>query len=117
MRLNDVDFGGRPPVEGYGPGFFRIAGKVHEGPLLILPSGVCPWGGLEETSPLIAAASDIDVLFLGMGPEIAHPPAALRQAVEEAGTGLEVMASPTAARTYNVLLSEGRRIGAALLPI
>jgi hypothetical protein len=31
--------------------------------------------------------------------------------------GAEVMASPTAARSYNVLLSDGRRIAAALLPV
>ena len=31
--------------------------------------------------------------------------------------GIEPMASPTACRTYNVLLSEGRRIGLALLSV
>lgn len=117
MRLNEVEFTGPPPVEGYGPGFFRMAGQVHQGPLLILPTGVSGWGGLDDTAPLIAAAGQIDVLFLGMGPEIAHPPASLRTALEVAGLGLEVMATPPAARTYNVLLSEGRRIGAALLPV
>jgi uncharacterized protein len=31
--------------------------------------------------------------------------------------GVEAMDSPAAARTYNVLLSEGRRIAAALIPV
>ena len=30
---------------------------------------------------------------------------------------VEAMASPTAARTYNVTLSEGRRVACALLPL
>ena len=45
------------------------------------------------------------------------PPAAFRSALEDAGIGVEVMNSPAACRTYNVLLSEGRRIAVALLPV
>ena len=60
---------------------------------------------------------DVDVLFVGTGAEIAHAPPVFREAVEALGIGVEVMASPAACRTYNVLLSEGRRIGAALLPV
>ena len=44
-------------------------------------------------------------------------PTELRDRLEEAGVGVEVMASPAAARTYNVLLSEGRRIALAMLPV
>ena len=32
MRLNEVVFNDAKPVEGYGPGFFRIGGTVIEGP-------------------------------------------------------------------------------------
>jgi uncharacterized protein len=39
MRIVEVDFGGSPPVDGYGPGFFRIGGEVREGPLALLPAG------------------------------------------------------------------------------
>jgi uncharacterized protein len=37
--------------------------------------------------------------------------------LEEAGMGVEAMASPAACRTYNVLLAEGRRVALALLPV
>ena len=117
MRLTEMVFPDARPVEGYGPGFFRIAGQVHRGALLVGPGGVQGWGGLEDAAPLLALAGRIDVLFLGMGAEIAHPPADLRRALEEAAIGVEVMASPTACRTYNVLLSEGRRIALAVLPV
>ncbi|WP_375551694.1 Mth938-like domain-containing protein [Rhodophyticola porphyridii] len=117
MRLNEVHYDDSKPVDGYGPGFFRVGGVVIEGGVLLLPSGVSPWDGYEASAPLLAAAPEIDVLLLGTGSEIAHIPAKLRDALEGAGVGLEVMASPSACRTYNVLLAEGRRIGAAILPV
>lgn len=117
MRLTEVGFGGAAAVEGYGPGFFRAGGQVWHGPILVRAAGVAEWAGLDDAAPLLALAGEIDVIFLGMGGEIAHAPAGLRAVVEAAGIGLETMSSPSAARTYNVLLSEGRRIAAALLPV
>ena len=115
MRLNEMVFTDAVPVDGYGPGFFRIAGEVHEGALLLLPDGRRAWSGFDDVQGLDAA--EIDVLFIGTGAEIAHAPRGFRELVEGFGIGVEVMASPAACRTYNVLLSEGRRIGAALLPV
>ena len=117
MRLNEVVFTDAKPVEGYGPGFFRIGGQVHQGALVVLPTGVSPWGGYEDEQAVLDVAADLDILFIGTGPEITHSPAALRSALEDAGVGVEIMATPTACRTYNVLLSEGRRVGLALLPV
>lgn len=117
MRLNEVVYTDARPVEGYGPGFFRIGGQVYEGALVVLPTGIAPWGGFDDAQTLLDAVEDIDVIFVGTGPEIAHIPEGLRRALEDAGLGVEVMSSPTACRTYNVLLSEGRRVGLALLPV
>ncbi|GAB5449202.1 MAG: Mth938-like domain-containing protein [Gymnodinialimonas sp.] len=115
--MNEVQFDDSKPVDGYGPGFFRIGGEVYNGAVLLLPKGPALWGGLSDEAALVAAAGEVDVLLLGTGAEIAHPPAALRRAVEAAGLGLEVMASSAACRTYNVLLAEGRRVGAAMLTV
>jgi uncharacterized protein len=117
MRLNEVVFTDAKPVDGYGPGFFRIGGEVFEGAIVALPTGVAPWGGFEDAKTLLDAATDLDVFFVGTGADIAHLPADLRATLEDAGIGVEVMSSPTACRTYNVLLSEGRRVGLALLPV
>ena len=117
MAMKPTEFDGAVPVDGYGPGFFRVGGEVLHGPVLVQAGGVQPWSGLEDHGLLLALAGKIDVLFLGMGAEIAHAPAALASALEEAGIMLETMASPTAARTYNVTLSEGRRVACALLPL
>jgi len=117
MRLNEIAYTDAAPVEGYGPGFFRIGGQVVEGPLLISSRGRVAWGGLDDANPLLALAGAIDVLFVGTGAEIAHLPAPLRTRLEAAGIGVETMASPPACRTYNVLLGEGRRVALAALPV
>lgn len=117
MRLNEVTYTDALPVEGYGPGFFRVGGQVREGGLAILPSGLSGWGGYADTAKLIAAAGEIDVLLVGTGPDTAHPPKAFTEACEAAGIGVEPMASPQACRSYNVLLGEGRRVGLVALPV
>ena len=117
MRLNEITFTDAQPVDGYGPGFFRIGGKVVRGPVISGPRGTSGWGGLEDLAALLALAPDVDVVFLGTGADVAHLPDALLEAAEEAGLAVEAMSSPAACRTYNVLLSEGRRVALALIPI
>ena len=117
MQLTEISFGEARPIDGYGPGFFRVGGEVFEGHVLCLPDGVRLWGGFDAPEALTALAGALDVLLIGTGAEIAPPPAPLRRALEAAGVAPEPMASPSAARTYNVLLSEGRRVGAALLTV
>ncbi|SLN65490.1 hypothetical protein AQS8620_03026 [Aquimixticola soesokkakensis] len=117
MQFNEMTFDSAQPVDGYGAGFFRIAGQVVEGPVIVTASGVTSWGGLNDAQALVSLAGEIDVLFIGTGQSIAPLPRALRAALEAAGIGVDMMASPTACRTYNVLASEGRRVAAALLPV
>ncbi|MEX0318461.1 MAG: Mth938-like domain-containing protein [Ruegeria sp.] len=117
MRLNEVTYTDAQPVDGYGPGFFRIGGEVHHGSLLTGPRGTAPWGGYTDAAPLLDLAEAIDVLFIGTGKELSHIPADLRRTLEDAGLGVEIMNSSAACRTYNVLLSEGRRIALALIPV
>lgn len=117
MRINEVQYNDAQPVEGYGPGFFRIGGAVVSGHVLTGPSGTRAWGGYDEIDTLLALAGRVDVLFVGTGAEMAHLPGAFRDALETAGIGVEAMTSPAAARTYNVLLSEGRRVALAMIAV
>lgn len=116
MRLTEVDFGAAQPIDGYGPDFYRLRGGVVSAPCLIAPGVAQSWAGYDDPAPLLALAGQVDVILVGTGAAIAPLPRAFRTALEQAGLGVEIMASATACRTYNVLLSEGRRVAAALLP-
>jgi uncharacterized protein len=116
MELIEVDFEDATPIDGYGPAFFRIGGEIREGAVLLLPRGLRSWGGYGDRERILAQADEIDVLLVGTGPQMAYLPAEFRTALDAAGIGVEAMASAQACRTYNVLLGEGRRVGAALLP-
>lgn len=116
MILSEMQFADATPIESYGPGFFRIKGQLFEGPTLFCKEQAISWGGYEDIDALLALKGSVDVIFIGTGSSITHIPAPLRKAMDEAGIGVEPMSSPSACRTYNVLLSEGRRVAAALLP-
>jgi uncharacterized protein len=45
------------------------------------------------------------------------PPEPVRKQFADAGIGLEPMSTGAAARTYNVLLAEGRDFGAGLIAV
>ena len=117
MQLTEITYDEAMPIEGYGPGFFRVAGQLHRGMVIVTAAGARPWGGLADVAPLAALGRSVDVLFLGMGAEIARPPAALLAALEDAGLMVEAMSTPSAARSYNLTLSEGRRVACALIPV
>ena len=120
MRTTEVDYAGRLPVDGYGHGGFRVAGNVHRGPLGLLPEGLVAWTGLPGLGPFRERVAEFDFLIVGLGAQLGPLPegfAAERGALEAAGAGVDIMATPSACRTYNVLLAEGRRVAAALMPI
>ncbi|MEO1291370.1 MAG: Mth938-like domain-containing protein [Pseudomonadota bacterium] len=122
MKMSELGYEGvQPPVDGYAPGGFRIGGRFAEGAVLLSPRGLARLETAElETLPLAhltALAPEVDVLLVGTGPDIRTLPAPLADALTAAGIGVEAMSSPSACRTYNVLLSEGRRVAAAILPV
>ncbi len=124
MRMKEIGYEGPPPIDAYGGGGFRIAGAFHAGGLALGPDGRAAWpvaGPAEMTAEAFAGfidrADDIDVLLIGMGAEIAALPVGARAALEAAGIGVEIMATPSACRTFNVLLSENRLVAAALVAV
>lgn len=113
---------GRQLIERYGEGRFRVSGRSLEGSVLVTPEATEPWPvtrfdeiTLESLEPLLVAG--IDVLLLGCGPRLLLPPRQLKQAVRERGPVLEPMDTGAAARTFNVLMAEERRVGAALIAV
>lgn len=122
--MSPAHYPGRALIDAYGNGGFRFADMSHRGSILCLPSGVYAWAAanpaeltLAAFQPVLAEANELQILLLGTGPTQIFPPRALRGLLEAAGFGVEPMTTGAAARTYNVLLGEGRRVGAALLAV
>jgi len=115
---------GRAPVDAYGNGGFRFAQMSHRGSILCLPSGIYAWPpsgpseiGATSLAPALAEKDGLGVFLLGTGQRQHMPDAEVRGAFDAAGIAFEAMDTGAACRTYNVLLAEGRRVGAALLAV
>ncbi|KUL96573.1 membrane protein [Bosea sp. WAO] len=115
---------GRHLIDAFGDGGFRFAEMSHRGSILATPGGVRIWPvtrfaelTLESLKPVFDEAEAIDFLILGIGHEIAFLPPSLRDPLREVGITVEAMATPAAARTYNVLVGEERRVAAALIAV
>lgn len=113
-----------PSIDAYGGGGFRVSGQRREGSLLIVADEPRDWpvASLAELRPehlaeVVALGREVEFVLLGVGPSVAPPPKAVRAALQAAGIGLEVMDTATAARVYNVLAAEGRRVAAALIAV
>lgn len=117
MQMTEITYDSQPPVDAYGPGYFRVKGQVQEGPILITAGGVMSWAGYADWAGVLTEAATFDVLFVGTGAEIAHLPKDAAKKLEAAGIHYEVMQTPAACRTYNILLSEKRRVALAVLPV
>ncbi len=124
MALFDGFVPGRHQLDALGAGGFRFAGMSHRGSILATPSGIRIWPVArfaqitpESLQPVLDEAGTIDFLLIGTGADIAFVPAPLRERLREAGITIEGMATGAAARTYNVLVAEDRRVAAALIAV
>ena len=114
-----------PQVDAFGGGGFRLSGDWRTGSVLILDDVARDWEvasaaalSTASLSPVLAAGPGVcELLVLGMGAANALPPREVREAFLRAGVGLEYLDTPAAARLYNLLTTEGRRVAAALIAI
>lgn len=124
IHLLEAHFPGRAPIDAYGNGGFRFGGMSHRGSILCLPSGVYGWN-VVDTSDLntgnfrsvFSESDDIEILLVGSGLELAPINLPLRQALRKCQISADPMSTGAAVRTYNVLLTEGRAVAAALLAV
>lgn len=116
---------GRQVIESYGGGGFRITGERYPYAVIVQPTETNPW---DATSWEVVTAGSLSALFdpaasepltllLGTGPEQFFPSRQLKQELRAQGLVVEAMNTGAACRTYNVLMAEGRRVAAALLPV
>ncbi|WP_428680329.1 Mth938-like domain-containing protein [Reyranella sp.] len=111
-------------IRSYGPGRFMISDREWQTPVLVTPTITHPWEitriedlSLDSLAPLREAAIPTELLVLGCGARAVFVPPDLRATLKAAGMGLEVVDTGSACRIYNVLLAEGRRVAAALIPL
>ncbi|MBT3764983.1 MAG: hypothetical protein HOB79_22425 [Rhodospirillaceae bacterium] len=115
---------GRQLINGYGDGRFRIAGEVFESGVLVFTETTVPWPvttvdeiSIDALEPIVSADPSVDILLIGCGPKFLMPPKVLREELRAAGISMEWMDTGAACRTFNVLLSEERRVAAALIAV
>ncbi|HVZ04274.1 Mth938-like domain-containing protein [Hyphomicrobium sp.] len=123
-----TDAGARYPYEtaitAYGNGGFRFAEMSHRGSIFCLPSGIYAWSATsaaalrpEDFAFVLGTLEPPIALLLGTGDAQVWPEPSIYQAFAKANIGLEPMSTGAAARTYNILVAEKRRIAAALIAV
>lgn len=109
-------------IQGYGSGYFTINGERIENNILVFPHAihrwnVSHWSDLTLSSFQEVSQADVELLLIGCGAFHQLLPTSLRLQLKAQGVICEVMTTGAACRTYNVLLSEGRQIAAALFSL
>ncbi|MDX2073174.1 MAG: Mth938-like domain-containing protein [Alphaproteobacteria bacterium] len=124
MDITPVIHKGRQSITGYGDGKFRIGGEDYFTSVLVFPDRVVEWviapGApitLENLQVVLEEEGEIDLVLIGCGKRQDILPPIIRNELKEVGIAMEVMDTGAACRTYNVLLSEGRRVAAALIAV
>jgi uncharacterized protein len=119
MDLTPLVQPGTQVIERYGADGFRVSGQVYQGAVLVFPDRTVVWEDAAVTAESLAPVvghGGVELLLLGLGRRMLPVAAALRAALRASGIAVEAMDTGAACRTYNVLLAEGRRVAAALLP-
>jgi uncharacterized protein len=109
-------------IKAYEPGWIQINKEKYYQSLLLMPDRLMPDWSVTEADQITKehllelAQFEPQVLLLGTGEQqkFIHPQ--IFTPLMELGIGYEVMATGAACRTYNILLSEDRRVLAALIP-
>lgn len=116
---------GRQIIQRYGADGFKVSGKLYEGAVFVFPEVTHDWPAarsfadlsVDTFDQLFSKSDEIDVVLLGTGRKGEFFPPKLRQLLKNKGLSVDAMDTGAACRTYNVLMAEGRRVVAALLPI
>lgn len=122
MDITPLIKGDRKIINSYGAGRFVVSGKEYADSIILSPVTVDAWNMASPfvwseavIEQLILAAKDAEVVLVGTGKNMLPMPSKWRNLFREKRISLDVMDTGAACRTYNVLLSEERRVLAALI--
>ena len=111
-------------VQAYGDGGFRIANESHKGSVLVfadqtehLAVAEAADLSMDSLAPLMGRVDELDILVVGCGETFSLPSEPLRAALRQHTIVMEWMDTGAACRTFNVLMTEGRRAAAALIAV
>ena len=119
LHLNTTD--GENTITGHGPGFVMINQQRLATALIVMPEKmIAPWpitdaNALSPADFAVVMELKPELVVFGSGSTFRFPDPRIMAAFSRARIGFDVMDTPAACRTYNVLMSEGRRVAAALL--
>ena len=124
MQLQDIHFAGQNLIDAYGDMGFRMGDRRIEGSILILPGVVKSLDDsaqiefdLNNLASVFSMLEEIEIMILGTGKTQKFPSLELKKPFLEKNIALEAMDTGAACRTYNILVSEDRRVAAALIAI
>ena len=121
MKIERDDPTGRNAFTGYGQGYVEVNRARHTQSLVVAAERIVadwPAASIEGlTADHMAAIVELspEIVLLGTGAALRFPEPQLLAPLYKAGIGVEVMDTPAACRTYNILLGEGRNVVAALI--
>ena len=123
MDFTEHNKGGDFSISGYEAGEIEVAGQRYGQAILVKTSEVveleaknCQDLTEEVMSQILQQRPQPELIVVGTGSKQQFLPAKLQAMVAKERIGLEVMATPAACRTYNILLSEDRKAWAMLWP-
>ncbi len=121
MKFERDDAQGRNTFTGYGEGYVEENRRRYVASLVVSAERIVtdwPAASVESLAPdHMAAIAELkpEIVLFGTGARFTFPDQALLAPLYRAGVGVEVMDTPAACRTYNILLGEGRNVIAALI--
>lgn len=110
-------------VRSVGTEGIRVHKDLYTGAFIISGEGIIPeWqvSGVEDInadSLQVIFDQQPEVILIGTGKKQIFLPAAIQAHFFRRNVGFEVMTTDAACRTFNILVTEGRNVVAALLPI
>lgn len=110
-------------ITNYGEGSVSVDGITYESSIVVCGDRLIEnWFSGNTTEMQLDDFADIlemkpEILIFGSGRRHVFPPPRVMAELSQQGISMEVMTTSAACRTYNVLVSEFRDVGAALLPI
>lgn len=108
-------------IRGYGPGELRINDDIFRNTLIVAAASIRSEPGLTTAADLaVEHAAHIlefkpELVLIGTGTRQVFPAPAFGAQFLSSGIGFEVMDTGAACRTFNVLVSEQRRVVALLI--